>query len=217
MGLMAKLGNSKILATPHHVLNRMGSLYVGHERQGSPMSDPVRRFNLKCSHDGDNDFIEKDSPDGTYMYAADHQRVVGELETLLAQVKESRGRWESNCLQECDRANNLEHAHALLTQQLTDRDNAIVLLGEDVRELTLTKATLTAKLETLKTVPQIASSVSRCTCPFTPGYLVEGWKLDMKLGTDGNHKSYCPFGIAKAVADFIERTEHAYDTQKEGG
>lgn len=75
-------------------------------------------------------------------------------------------------------------------------------------------AALTARLEALKTAPQIASGVSRCMCPFTPGYLVKGWKPDMKLGTDDNHKSYCPFGIAKAITDFIERTEHAYD-QKE--
>ena len=45
------------------------------------------------------------------------------------------------------------------------------------------------------------NAVSRCMCPFTPGAAVEGWTPNFKLGMDGKHREYCPFGIAHKIAN----------------
>ncbi len=36
----------------------------------------MTRYNLECAHDGDNDFIKEEDPQGTWMKAADVERVL---------------------------------------------------------------------------------------------------------------------------------------------
>ena len=38
----------------------------------------MKRFDLECSHDNDNDFLVTESPTGTYAYAADVEAVEAE-------------------------------------------------------------------------------------------------------------------------------------------
>ena len=56
-----------------------------------------------------------------------------------------------------------------------------------------------AKAEQREADVRTLNDVGRCMCPFTSGYGREDWKPNMKLGADGKHMNYCPFGIAAAI------------------
>ena len=43
----------------------------------------LTRFSLRCSHDGDNDFLSEDDPDGSYCYAEDAMKELAEREMVL--------------------------------------------------------------------------------------------------------------------------------------
>lgn len=62
----------------------------------------------------------------------------------------------------------------------------------------------------LDDVLKVINNVGRCMCPFTPGHMVEGWKPDNKLGVDGNHKDYCPFGIIQNLKKKFISNENNY-------
>ncbi len=60
----------------------------------------------------------------------------------------------------------------------------------------------------------IIRDVGRCMCPFTPGCALEGWKPNNKLGVNGTHLFYCPFGIIQTIARAKKKKEDKWITEK---
>ena len=115
--------------------------------------------------------------------AADHQRVVEGLEARLAVVMD----WIARRIVENDDEDGVPKAETDVYEEACD-----LLVDTQF-------ASARALLDELARVREALSRAERCMCPFTSGYLEEGWKPDLKLGRDGKHKPYCPFAIAAAL------------------
>jgi hypothetical protein len=50
------------------------------------MTTPLKRYDLRCSHDGDSDFLETDDHDGEWMKAADVEAVLNWVLDRIAPI-----------------------------------------------------------------------------------------------------------------------------------
>ena len=156
------------------------------------MSDPVRRsaeleklvgltvakLYSECRHEQ----IRLIIGDALDQLNATHLRVVEEKDKALYEAQQQVCHYS-------DLHDEAKRDHDALTQQLADKDNAIVLLGEIIRELTLTKAALTNKLEA-------AEKVIEAT---------------IEMGSDTSDH-----GDLNRLVELARTYKHVYD-QKEGG